>query len=203
MQCLDTDGCGYCNGQYSGVFGCYAGGMKGPNNMSVCDEMDNGDEWISMPDGCEDPCIAYNNGYCEACITEEGCGWCQDGGECRTGTESGPWSDQISYCTEWRWYSDNYTIPELCSAFVNCSWQAEGCADCTANYASLGQPCHYCESGSKGTCIFPYQNCSSSTDTIYTNYTDCPATTKKGSASTLTASMMMICGLLGLLTSLA
>jgi len=208
FECFGISGCGFCSGPSNK---CYAGGPNGPNDTSVCTS--NSDTWIGTAQDCPDPCYGNPSWYqCLACIqaTSVRCGFCLDGGGCRSGTISGPWSNQIPYCTEWRFsgmmnLSDNV----ICASLNPCDQQNQ-CGPCISNYEALGENCLWCGNStdnSRGVCLSPnatklcLSGNYSSSWTLMNNTTQCPSSPSDFSYASTTLFLYMRFCLWGFLFS--
>ncbi|MBI5489797.1 MAG: hypothetical protein HY905_20855, partial [Deltaproteobacteria bacterium] len=132
--CNDHDSCDACTavldcGWCAASATCVQGAGAGPAAGSC-------DDWRWYSASCTtpaDPCATSDS--CGTCTIEAGCGWCDDGTGCLSGTSSGP---AAGSCTAWTW------LPSAC-ATDECAGTTD-CESCTTTGS-----CGWC--GDSWTCL--------------------------------------------------
>lgn len=103
-QCTNDQSCGWC----SNTGTCHSGGSLGPYDGACI-----GNSWSKSPVQCTD-CNKYL--ACQSCISDNGCGWCQNTGTCHSGTQYAPYDGACS-SPNWSW---TYTQCASCARHSNC-----------------------------------------------------------------------------------
>jgi len=189
--------CGYCMPR-DGTAGCYTKQTANnlPVNPNVCNNNGGniqGDRWIASAVDCDEPCMSSENEQCDNCVSQQGCGFCNDGSGCVTAnpTGSGPWiANTYTNCKDWKYRppTSNYSAPQYCANYANCSSFSD-CTDCVVGQQSFVVGCTWCSlptsSQYKGTCI-PKSNADCSKQgTGFVAITKCPQLSSAGILSVI------------------
>lgn len=155
QACLLSSGCKFCDGAGSRWWGC----VEVANN-TVCQHED--DSFKLQANSCPDNCLGGSEQRdCRGCLKNggvaAGCGFCQDGAGCRTGTAQGPWSAAIPNCADWRWgaYDSYNCAPFLESNQETCA-DMVSCGQCAGARYNSTLDCVWCgdaEDNQKGSCV--------------------------------------------------
>lgn len=94
-DCL-LSGCGWCESPGTSA-NCIFGDTKGPLN-ATCNH-----RWIyGNTDKCPQDVSCFQHAYCDTCVQNDQCGWCESTHRCVPGMSSGP---STGKCEQYMYYS--------------------------------------------------------------------------------------------------